>query len=498
MAFHSKTIRLLSFSFLLFPIACGDADSFYGDDDDWGGGGSFTDGDADADGDWGDEGGGDLGADTGGVQDIGYARQVIDGGGVPQEQDIPIEGLLSEHDLPTEGEPCEDLFCLRPNVGVGPSLATDEQAVWVKMGMSSGLAQPFVRPPLDLVVLIDKSDSMSIDIVQVDAAVATLVGKMTDRDRLAILAFDDDITEVHAFGAVENAAALQDAVRGIAAGGGWGIDAAVERAYGILAEAGDDPTRMSRVALFTCGYPGVNLEGRDPFSQQVLRGAERHIAMSVFGVLLGWDANVADLMGRARGGAFHYMEDLSAVERVFDEEFDYLMTPLAYDLRISLDLADGVQLDHVYGVPADPTGEPRYEVDVATVFVSTRHGAATFLRIRPPEGEGPLGSMSFTYDPETAHGLPAPVAATTELTVPGTDGGDQWQGTGVRKGVFLINQAERMGDACAAFHSGDAPESRRILDELLVYLRAEQAALEADDLDAEIALVERLRANVGE
>ena len=189
------------------------------------------------------------------------------------------------------------------------------------------------------------------------------------------------------------------------------------------------------------------------------------------------------------------MQDLSAVETVFDEDFDLLVTPLAYDLHIALALADGVEHEHVYGVPADPGGAPRYEVDVATVFTSRRHGAATFLRLARGSN-GAVGSMSFTYEPETAHGLPAPAAADTALTIPSGDGGAAETPLGVRKGIFLINQAEQMRAACDAYHAGDGSGAGTILDELLTYMRAEQAAMATDDLDAEIALVERLAENV--
>src|SRR4029453_11169551 len=68
----------------------------------------------------GGAGGGSLGITPGGAKDIGYARDAIKHGRVPEANTITVEGLLSEHDIPVEGGECKALLCARPALGGAP------------------------------------------------------------------------------------------------------------------------------------------------------------------------------------------------------------------------------------------------------------------------------------------------------------------------------------------------------------------------------------------
>ena len=46
------------------------------------------------------------GATPGGVQDLSLAREYVARGVVPPAEALLVEGMLSEHDLPLEGDSC--------------------------------------------------------------------------------------------------------------------------------------------------------------------------------------------------------------------------------------------------------------------------------------------------------------------------------------------------------------------------------------------------------
>src|SRR5687768_3271454 len=183
-------------------------------------------------------GGGDTGTgfDPGGAQDIGAAREIIANGGVPQGDMITVEGLFSEHDVPAVGPPCTSPLCLRPGVGVAPSLETGRLERWVHVGMTSGIdLSTWRRPPVDLVIAIDKSSSMTIDMTETTEAAARLVGHLREDDRVAVLAFDGSVHVLHELGGVANKAGLQSQIRGLDANGSWDIDMALDASYARLA-----------------------------------------------------------------------------------------------------------------------------------------------------------------------------------------------------------------------------------------------------------------------
>jgi Ca-activated chloride channel family protein len=444
---------------------------------------------------FGDGGGGDLGATPGGAQDIAYAREQIAMGQVPVAEVISVEGLLSEHDLPTIGDPCEAPLCTRPAIGVAPSIETGQRSYWLHLGMTSGLGADFQRPPLDLVVAIDTSSSMSVDMTETTEAVARLIGKLRQDDRIAVFAFDDDIRDLHELGPVTDADALVAKVRALRADGGWNIDAAAQHAFAIAgASPADD--RLERVMMLSCGYPAVSADGSDPFSALVMQHARNLVGLSFFGVLLGYDGGLGDLLGKARGGSYYYLDSLERTVEVFDRDFDLMVTPLAYDLRMALDVGDGFRVERIYGVPGDDAGQPRLELDVATAFLSRRRGGIVARLSRLEPDSEAVGAVDLSYSPEPAMGWSQAETQSAPIAAPWGDDGSHYQSSGVRKAALLVNQAEGMIAACADYHAGDIAGARAQLEQLLQLMRPEAEDLAEDAIAAEVALVEKLLANM--
>src|SRR5262249_51816550 len=158
-----------------------------------------------------------------------------------------------------------------------------------------------------LVVAIDKSSSMTIDLAQVTDAVAKLVTHMRADDRIAILAFDGSVHVVHELGAVTDVAALQTAVKALRADGDWDIQMALDASYGRLATA--TPGRLRHVILMSCGYPQVDPSGSDAQSMQIRDQGAAGIGITFVGVLLGYDGNLAALLGKTEGANYYYLGD---------------------------------------------------------------------------------------------------------------------------------------------------------------------------------------------
>ena len=194
----------MRFSFLtvasiaMFGAAC-TAATDVGSTAEFGGGGPGTANPADPSAIGATSPGGGYGATPGGAQDIGVARKMINDGQVPPADSLTVEGLVSEHDIPAEGPACTTLMCTRPAWGWAPSFETGKNERWMSIGMTSGITT-FVRPALDAVIVIDKSASMGIDIAETTEAVARIVDKLRDDDRIAIITYDDAVKVVKTLG----------------------------------------------------------------------------------------------------------------------------------------------------------------------------------------------------------------------------------------------------------------------------------------------------------
>jgi Ca-activated chloride channel family protein len=453
--------------------------------------------------------GGNIGVTPGGAKDIGYARELIRTGKVPDPSAITVEGLLSEHDIPVEGGACQGLLCSRPALGVARFLASKKLEHFVQVGFLSGFERDtFRRPPIDILVLIDHSGAMASDQRETNAAVVSLIGKMREDDRLGVMIFNDSVQTLAPIGPVTDPAALKAKVAAVQPTGGANIVPAMEAAYRALDAIPSSPTRMRRLMIFSCGYPSVANSPQDPVSQLVLGNAQKRIGLSFFGVLLGWDAALAKLLGQARGGAYYYLQDLTKIERVFDADFDLMVTPILYDLKLAVDPGASFEVVKLYGMPGDdpPAAGMTVKPDpgqgqTGGAFLSSRKGAIV-AHLRVKEGAsraGAVGTVTLKYEPEPALGFgDSPIeqrAEIADVATPNETGA--FQGTGVRKAVALVNQATRMKAACEAYQKNDKETARTILAELRDYLEAEAKALDDPGLRDEVKLVAALLANVG-
>jgi Ca-activated chloride channel family protein len=455
-----------------------------------------------------DYGGGDVGAgpewggggvDTGGAQDISAAREVIMNGGVPQPDLITVEGLLSEHDVATSGAPCNSPICVRPATGIAPSLETGKLERWVHIGMTTGIdLTTWQRPPIDLVIAIDKSSSMGGDLAETTEAAARLIGKLTANDNVEVFAFDTSIHMVHALGPVGDVAALQTAVRGIHADGGWDINLALMTAYGDLATPTSGHVR--RVVVESCSYPGISADHSDWASHVISENGANGIGMTFVGILLGYSSELAKLLGETNGGNYYYTSSLEGVQSFFDVDSDYLLTPVAYDLQLALNLSMNWSLERMYGIPGNADGSPASGYTVATAFFSKRRGSIVARLAYTGDGEPPpaAASVALSYRPEPALGWTTAENQTLDAMTGTPEPDGTYYGTaGVRKAVMLVNMAVRMIDACGKWQSGDHDAARTGITELGQYLASEQAQLMDPDMDQELALVQKLLANMG-
>lgn len=440
---------------------------------------------------------GGYGATPGGAQDIGVARKMIADGQVPPADSLSVEGLVSEHDIPAEGPACTTLMCARPATAWAPSFETGKNERWIQIGMTSGITT-FVRPALDVVVVIDKSDSMSVDMDETNEAVARMVEKLRDDDRIAILTFDDAVQTLKPLGAVGDRAALRAQVKAIQASGGANMAGGLVQGFDVARSAGADGQRLRRVMLFSCGYPDTTTRGPSQFVDLVEAGAKDRIGFSFYGILLGFDHALANVMSQARGGAYAYADSLARIETLFDTDFDFMVTPIAYDLKFSLSLAPELAPARLYGLPGDPNGDPKTSFEVKTAFISRRRGAiiARLAEKTNMQAGATTGTVRLAYEPEKAVRDEPNADVTTAIASTSPGQSATFSGAGVRKSVFLVNQIEGMKKACGEWHAGKPAEARATVDALLALLEPEANAMADAALTPEIELLKKLRANM--
>jgi len=168
------------------------------------------------------------------------------------------------------------------------------------------------KPSLAMVLVIDKSGSMSGDPIEMaKSAAQSAVELLGKRDQVAVLAFDGDTYVISEMQSANNTGRICDDISRIEAGGGTTMYPAMEMAFEMLAGT---PARLKHVIILT---DGVSSPGD-------FEGLAQHMANSkitVSTVALGSaDLELLEQIARVGKGRFYATDDPSQIPQIFAKE----------------------------------------------------------------------------------------------------------------------------------------------------------------------------------
>ncbi len=447
---------------------------------------------------------GALGATVGGAQDIGYARQLIESGRIPNFIDFSPEGLYSEHDIPTPTADCDGKLCLSLGYGFAPAADTKQPALFLHLGMTSGIKpEDFRRPNLQLALVIDRSGSMKgASMKAVQQALRSLVEKLGPDDVISLISFNNEAELLLKPTEVKNRKAILAAIDSLEADGGTNIEAGLTVGFDQLAGLEQKKGYQKRLMLFTDARPNVGRTDSGSFRTITERYAKEEIGLTAFGVGLNFGQELIYHISQLRGGNFFFLETPEKIANVFEKEFDYLVTPVVYDLRVNIKTPEGMKLTAVYGLPTWKPGDRDAELHVPTVFFSSNRGAIVLRYERDDDaplslGQGDLladGSLSYIDIDGTSRTSRTTLRHEAKTAL--KPGVQFYTHEGMRIAVALTNVYFGLREGCTLFSEGKKEEALDAIARAQALVDLENMTLFDAGLEKETALLERLAQNI--
>lgn len=406
-----------------------------------------------------------MGATPGGAQDIQYFRDRVKAGEIPHPNTFTPEGLFSEHDLPlAAGRTCDQTLCTVGEATGAALLAQPDVQYLAQLGFSSGLdPRTFRRAPLNLVAVIDKSGSMSgqpLDLVR--KSLYRVVDQLGPDDQLSIVLYGDR-AHIHLSPTpARDKRAIAAHIASIESAGSTAMEEGLQVGYELAQRSSKGFKGTTRVMLFTDERPNVGATDKQSFMGMARAASQGGIGLTTVGVGVQFGAELATAISSVRGGNLFFFPDASRMTKVFGEEFDTMVTELAYDLKLEVKPAPGLKIAGVYGIPGKaiewaPGGAIRLSVE--TIFLSRKKGAI-FVGFGPADrnlptpkaaADRPLGQVSLGYT-EVAAGKPR--SSVVDLVYkPGANASP-----GLVRGARLVDQATALARAAALHHEQNDQE----------------------------------------
>ena len=344
-----------------------------------------------------------LGLAVGGAKDTNNFWENIKNGYLPKLTSITYEGQFYQHyfDTGLGKQECKYLFCPSYSTAKRVDIFTKGQDYFLSVGLNSNIDEKsFKRKKLNLVVVLDISGSMGASFnsyyydrfgkkvenreketkTKMEIATESIVAMLShlkDSDRVGIVLFDDRAYRAKPLRVVKlsNKLAIKEHILALKERGGTNWSAGYKEALKLFKEVEKDRDYENRIVFLTDAMPNTGELRKDRLFGLAKKATENGIHTTFIGIGVDFNNDLVEYVSKTRGANYFSVHSSSEFKKLLDKEFDYMVTPLVYDLVLKLD-SKSYEIDAVYGSPEAnlATGEI---MRVNTLFPSSTEGNRT-------------------------------------------------------------------------------------------------------------------------
>jgi len=417
-----------------------------------------------------------IGLAAGGAKDTNNFRENIENGYLPLPTDITYEGLYYNYYFDTgKTQACEKLFCPSYSKAVSKDPFSGKNDYFLTVGLNSGIKESdFARKKLNLVVVMDISGSMGSPFDQyyydqsgnyrqptaaeqeemsktkmrvADESLVAMTKHLESDDRFGVVLFDESAYVAKPLSKVgtTDMDKIRQHIMEITEQGSTNMEAGINEATKLFAELKNASPDVyeNRIIFITDAQPNTGGASEENFTGLIKSNAADNIYMTFIGVGVDFNTELIDSITKVRGANYYSVKSGSEFATRMDDEFDYMVTPLVFDLELNLQ-SQGFEIVKVYGSPeADmATGQI---MKVNTLFPSATSeegtkGGIVLLQLKKLANNATI-TLSTSYQDRNGK-----TAGDQSVITFGNQEPEYFENTGIRKGVLLARYGNMVKD----------------------------------------------------
>ena len=373
-----------------------------------------------------------IGFSAGGAKDIQNFRKNIHNNFLPLPTDITHEGLFYDYYFETnKKEECDELFCPSYDLMTSHDPLSAKLDYFMSVGLNSNLTEAdFERKPLNLVIVLDISGSMgsSFNHYYYDGvngkqntssnqkasikskmevasnSVVSLLKHLNPSDRFGLVLFNNSALLAKPLSLVgqTDMSAISDHILEIQHNGGTNMHSGMIEG----SKQFDDLEQLNlagsenRIIFLTDAMPNLGRTNEGDLINIAEKNANKGIHSTFIGIGVDFNTQLVEHITKIRGANYYSVHNDEEFASRMDEEFEFMVTPLVFNLQLTLD-SKGFEIEKVYGSPeADEASGDIMKVN--TLFPSATNdektrGGLVLLKLRKI-GEDATITLRISYE----------------------------------------------------------------------------------------------------
>ena len=327
------------------------------------------------------------------------------------------------------------------------------------VGLNSNIKESdFARKKLNLVVVLDISGSMGSGMSEyyyddpfketeykskmevANESVNILLDQLNDDDRFGMVLFDDEAyvgQEIYSIASTD-VKKLKEHILEIKESGGTNFEAGYKMANKLFEEYKnvDSDEYENRIIVITDAMPNTGDTSKESLMGMVKENAETGIYTTFIGVGVDFNTKLVEEISDNKGANYYSVHTAEDFKTRMGEEFDFMVTPMVFDLNLDLSSED-YEIEKVYG--SDTANEEAGNImHVNTLFPSKTNeegevkGGVVLLKLKK-KSEDVSGEIKLTVSYTDRNGT----AYENYQTVTFSESEERYDNTGIRKAVVL-------------------------------------------------------------
>jgi len=237
-------------------------------------------------------------------------------------------------------------------------LAQKKQTTHLKIGLTAfKMSSKGARTPANVSFVLDKSGSMTGEkIAKAKEAAIAAVQRLNKKDIVSVVVYDSTVRVVVPATKLADKQMVCDAIRRIEAGGTTALFAGVSKGADELRKF-LDKNRVNRVILLSDGLANVGPQSPSELGSLGASLMKEGIAVSTMGLGLDYNEDLMSQLARRSGGNHIFIEKASDLVKIFNYEFDDVLSVVAQEVVIDVQVQPGIRPVRVLNMDAEINGQ---------------------------------------------------------------------------------------------------------------------------------------------